>query len=77
MLAGKSVGLVGKLAAKLTERGAVKSGRIFEISAAFMAAHPDLTAEAERAAESQIKHQISNIKSYRLRNQPLDNAEAA
>ena len=77
LLTGKSVGMIGKLAAELTEKGAIKAARLFEISARFMAAHPELTATAEQAAESQIRAQIQNIKAYRKHGPQQTNTEAA
>ncbi len=64
MLAGKSVNLVGKLAASLAEKGAAKSARIFEISAKFMASNPNLTAKAETATELKIRKIIADIRDY-------------
>ena len=77
LLAGKSVNMIGKLASELTEKGAIKAGRLFEISARFMAAHPELTASAEQGAESQIRAQIQNIKAYRKHEPHQTNTEAA
>ncbi len=65
LLAGKSIGLVEKVGVKLAERGALKSAKVFEITSKFMAGHPQLTAQAEKFAEGQIKKGIQSIKDYR------------
>ncbi len=65
IIAGKSLGLVEKAGVKLAERGALKSAKVFEVTAKFMAEHPQLVARAEQFAEAKIKEQIQNIKDYR------------
>jgi len=65
IIAGKSVGLVEKVGAKLAEKGAIKGAKIFLATSEFMAKHPELTAKAEQFAEMKIKEQIQNIKDYR------------
>jgi hypothetical protein len=65
IIAGKSIGLVEKVGAKLAERGAIKGARIFLTTGKFMAEHPQLTARAEQFAEMKIREQIRSIKDYR------------
>lgn len=65
IIAGKSVGLVEKMGAKLAEKGSVNGAKIFERSAQFMTDHPQLTYRAEQFAEEKIREQIQNINNYR------------
>lgn len=65
IIAGRSIGLVEKVGAKLAERGAIKGAKLFLATSEFMAKHPELTAKAEQFAEMKIKQQIQNIKDYR------------
>jgi hypothetical protein len=65
ILAGKSVGIFEKIAAKLGEKGVARAAKIFLTTGRFMADHPEITAKAERFADQQIRAQIEGIEGYR------------
>jgi hypothetical protein len=62
---GRSVGLVEKLGTKFAEKGAFKSAKVFETSAAFMAKHPEATKKAEQAAGAKLKGKADEIETYK------------
>ena len=65
ILAGKSIGLLEKVGAKLAEKGAIKGAKIFLATSEFMAKHPQMVAHAEKFAEAKIREKIKDIKNYR------------
>ena len=65
IIVGKGALWVGKAGEKLLSKGAVKGARIFEKTAKFMTAHPELTAKAENFAEKKIIEQAKNIQKRR------------
>lgn len=65
LIAGKSVGLVEKVGAKLAERGEIKGAKIFLATSEFMAKHPELTAKAEQFAETKLNALVREIKAYK------------
>lgn len=65
VFAGRSVGLIEKVGLGLAEKGAVRSARVFQKTAEFMAKHPELTAKAESYADNKIRGVVTKIKDYK------------
>jgi hypothetical protein len=76
VIAGKSIGLIEKIGARLSAKGAVRSARIFEKTAEFMVKNPELTAKAEIYADTKIKSLITKIKDYQKDNRPTKESPA-
>ncbi len=64
-LTGKSVELVGKLGAKLAEKGAVRGARVMATTAGFMATHPKLVFKGEEWVDKQIVTGLKKVADYR------------
>ncbi|VVB79809.1 Uncharacterised protein [uncultured archaeon] len=65
ILVGKGVGLMEKIGAYMTKKGAIKSATIFYKTARFMSEHPEITQEAETIAETNLKSFIKNMQNYK------------
>ena len=64
ILVGRSLPLIEKIGSQLVARGSLKSARIFAATSRFMAEHPKLVEEAEKAAEIQLNLAVERIKEY-------------
>jgi len=64
-IAGKSIPLLEKLAAKTAQKGALRSSKIFERVALFIAEHPKLLQKTEEIAQNRIKSFIRKNRNYR------------
>ena len=69
VLAGRSVGLLEKVGAKLGTKGAAKSARVIEKTVKFMVNHPELTKRAEKYADKKIHKTKNTVKEYKHRGQ--------